>query len=133
MKTLTIRNRTITAKDLKFIQAVVYEHWSKGRTHISRVLCQKWNWLQPNGRLKDMACREVLLTLHRKGLLDYPPPFHKPNNRKRTGPKKLQIAENPINCHVNDLVPIKVKMVRHTDKEALYDSLVDQYHYLEGV
>jgi len=74
MEPLIIRNREITAKDLNFIQAVVHEHWDKGRTHISRVLCQKWDWVPPSGRLKDMACRELLLTLHRKELLDYPPP-----------------------------------------------------------
>jgi hypothetical protein len=55
MEPLTIRNRTITTKDLKFIQAVVYENWDKGRTYISKVLCQKWNWLQPSGRIKYMA------------------------------------------------------------------------------
>jgi len=91
MEPLTIRNRTITANDLKFIQAVVHEHWDKGRTHISRILCQKWNWLQLSGRFKDMACREVLLTLHRKNLLDYPPPLNKTYNHKRTGPKVLKI------------------------------------------
>jgi len=55
----------LSQKDgLVFIQAVVHEHWDKGRTQISKILCLKWNWTQPNGRLKDMACREVLLTLH---------------------------------------------------------------------
>ncbi len=73
MEPLIIRNRKITAEDLPIIQAVVNEHWDKGRTHISRELCRHWNWVQPSGRLKDMACRELLLTLHRKGLIDYPP------------------------------------------------------------
>jgi hypothetical protein len=130
MEPLTIRNRTITTNDLKFIQAVVHEHWDKGRTHISRILCQKWNWFQPSGRLKDMACREVLLTLHRKNLLDYPPPINKTYNHKRTGPKKIIISEDPITCHVKELEPVTVKMVRHTKLEPLYDSLVEQYHYL---
>jgi len=130
MEPLIIRNRKITAKDLVFIQAVVHEHWDKGRTHISRILCQKWNWVQPSGRLKDMACRELLLTLHRKGLLDYPPPIHKAYNHKRTGPKKIKVNEKPIKCHVNELDTVTVKMVRHTKLEPLYDSLIEQYHYL---
>lgn len=41
------------------------------------------NWFQPNGRLKDMACREVLITLYRKGLIDYPAGVHDGNNHKR--------------------------------------------------
>ncbi len=73
MLPITVRKRIITEADLESIQTTVNEHWDKGRTPISRILCQKWNWLQPNGQLKDMACREVLLTLNRKGLLKLPP------------------------------------------------------------
>ena len=98
MEPLVIRNREITAKDLIFIQAVVHEYWDKDRTHISKILCQKWNWVQPNGRLKDMACRELLLTLHRKGLLDYPRPIQKAYNQRRTGPKKVKIDTTPVAC-----------------------------------
>jgi len=74
MEVLTIRKREIAAKDLQFIQSVVYENWDQSRTKISKILCKQWNWVQSNGRPKDMACREILLTLHRRGLLDYPPP-----------------------------------------------------------
>ena len=129
MEPLIIRNREITDQDLKFIQAVVHEYWDKGRTSISEILCQKWNWVQPSGRLKDMACRELLLTLHRKGLLDYPPPRCVPRNKKRIV-KKIEADTSPISCNISDLEPVQVKMVRHTDLESLYDSLVDQYHYL---
>jgi len=132
MEPLTIRNRTITTKDLKFIQAVVHEHWDKGRTYISKVLCQKWNWLQPSGRLKDMACREVLLTLHRKGLLDYPSPKIIRINKKKVV-KKIEADTTPRSCKVTDLKSVTVKMVRHTKLEPLYDSLVEQYHYLCGL
>ena len=76
MEAIIIRKRKITAKDLNFIQSVVHENWDKSRTQISKIPCTKWNWVQPNGQLKDMACREILLTLHRKGLLDYLPPWH---------------------------------------------------------
>jgi hypothetical protein len=132
MEPLIIRNRKITDQDLQFIQSVIHKYWGKGRTQISKILCTKWNWVQPNGRLKDMTCREVLLTLHRKGLLDYPPPLQSSNNVKRAV-SKIPIKEEPINCHVNDLDSVWIKMVRHTDQEPLYDSLVDQYHYLGHV
>ena len=129
MEPLIIRNRKITTRDLEFIQTVVHEHWDKGRTHISRVLCQEWSWVQPNGRLKDMACRELLLTLYRKGLLDYPPPRCIPRNKKKVV-KNIEVDASPISCNISDLGPVQVKMIRHTDLEPLYDSLIDQYHYL---
>ena len=129
MEPLVIRNRKITSRDLKFIQAVVHEHWEKGRTHISRVLCQKWNWVQPSGRLKDMACRELLLTLHRNSLLDYPPPKFTPHNKRKIV-TKIKVDTTPVFCKVTELEPVTVKMVRHTKLEPLYDSLIEQYHYL---
>lgn len=129
MEPITIRNRTVTGRDIRFIQSLVYKHWDKGRTQISKVLCTKWNWVQPNGRLKDMACRELLLTLHRKNLLDYPQPFQNSNNVKRAAPK-IQIDQEPIGCELSRLDPIQVKMVRYTKLEPLYNSLVEQHHYL---
>jgi len=130
MEPLIIRNRQITDQDLTFIQAIVHEHCDKGRTHISKILCQKWDWVQPNGSPKDMACRELLLTLHRKNLLDYPPPIQKAYNNRRTGPKKIKFDTTPISCNISALETVQVKMVRHTDLEPIYDSLIDQYHYL---
>ena len=59
MLPITIRKRTINEEDIPSIQATVNDHWDKGRTHISKVLCEKWDWRQPNGRLKDMACRDL--------------------------------------------------------------------------
>jgi hypothetical protein len=72
MEPLIIRNRKIATDDPLVIQAAVNEHCKKGRTHISWELCKHWNWVKPSGRLKDIVCRELLLTLHRKGLFDYP-------------------------------------------------------------
>ncbi len=139
MELLVIRNRKITDKDLKFIQAVVHKHWDKSRTQISKILtqiskilCTKWNWVQPSGRLKDMACRELLLTLHRKGMLDYPPPRYTPPNKKKVV-KNINVDTSPVNCKINKLESVQVKMVRHTELEPLYDSLVEQYHYLRYV
>lgn len=76
-----------------------------------------------------MACRELLLTLHRKDLLDYPQPFQSSNNVKRTAPK-IQIDQEPVKCKLAGLDPIQVKMVRYTKLEPLYNSLVEQHHYL---
>jgi hypothetical protein len=41
------------------------------------------NGTGPNGRLKDMACRELLLTLSRLGLITLPPRLNNANNEKR--------------------------------------------------
>ena len=131
MLPITIRKRTITSADLRFIQDIIYQNWDKGRTHISKILCQKWNWIQSNGRLKDMACREVLLSLYRKGLVDYPPGVHDGNNKKRNQSIPfVPTDKTPLNAKLSELEPVQLKLVRNTEFEILYNSLVQEHHYL---
>ena len=128
---ITVRKRTIHKTDLDLIQATVDRHWDKGRKQISKILCQGWNWFQPNGRLKDMACREVLLTLKRKGLITLPPRFNSANNDKRNRSiPVVEINQTPLRRKLSDLPSVKLKMVRNTPLEPLYNSLIQQHHYL---
>jgi len=131
MLPITIRKRTITDDDISFIQNIVHEHWDGGRTHISKILCQRWQWVQPNGRLKDMACREVLVTLVRQGHLQLPPGRHNGHNdkRNRTLPSVL-VDQSPMEGSLSDYGPVTMTMVRNTPLESLYNSLIHQYHYL---
>ena len=41
------------------------------RTRLSRELCRRWNWRNEAGRLKDMACRTLLLKLERQGVIRF--------------------------------------------------------------
>ena len=131
MLPITIRKRTITSADLDLIQNVIFQHWDKGRTNISKILCEKWNWTQPNGRLKDMACREVLLTLFRKGFIDYPTGIHDGRNKKRNQTIPfVPTDKNPLNAKLSELEPVQLKLVRNSELETLYNSLVQEHHYL---
>jgi hypothetical protein len=131
MVPITIRKRHITEADLGLIEATVNDHWEKGRTQISKILCNKWNWVQTNGRLKDMACREILVTLHRKGLINLPPGKHDGRNLKRNRSiPVVEIDQTPVKEKLSNLPPIKLKIVRNTNLEPLYNSLIQQHHYL---
>ncbi len=131
MLPITIRKRTITEEDIPSIQAIVNGHWDKGRTHISKVLCEKWNWRQPNGHLKDMACREVLLTLKRKGIISLPPGCHNGNNKVRNQSiPVVQIEKTPLQGKPSQFQPVQIQLVRNTPFEPLYNSLIQQHHYL---
>jgi hypothetical protein len=89
------------------------------------------NWRQPNGRLKGMACREILLTLKRKSLIILPLPLCNANNHKRNKTiHKIDIDQTPLEEKISGLPPIELKMVRGTESEPLYNSLVHYHHYL---
>jgi len=131
MVPITIRKRTIAKTDLELVQATVNDHWDKGRTQISKILCRKWNWVQTNGRLKDMACREILLTLYRKGLINLPPGKHDGRNLKRNQSIPIvEIAQTLLKEKLSNLSPVKLKMVRNSPLEPLYNSLIQKHHYL---
>ena len=122
-----------TAKEIDEIRNVIGIYRDKSRRFISREICLRWNWTQPNGVLKDMVCRGFLLKLQSQGLIELPPRrFNPPNpllNRKR--PKVIEVNQTPIISKLSDLRPIELLQVRRTPLEALYKSLIDQYHYLK--
>lgn len=129
---ITIRGRRITSSDITFIRSTIEKHWDRGRTFISKELCRLWNWRQRNGMLKDMACRELLLCLERGGLVELPPR----KNGRKDGPRRTRAIQVPLHSKkpITDslcvLLPIEIKMVRGTEWEPLYKSLVHVYHYL---
>lgn len=129
--TLILRGRPITSDDLTLIQSLIKEHWQKGRKFISQELCRKWQWYQPNGNLKDMAAREILLRLQRTGLIQLPPGRSNGNNSRRNRSIPIpEVTETPLEGKLSQFSPPEIKMVRHTPLEPLYNSLIHHYHYL---
>ena len=126
-----IRGRQIGTDDLQDIRTTVTEHWTSGRTAISRLLCERWDWRQPNGQFKEMACRALLLSLEAKGALKLPPrqmeSFRAP---RRAGRQVFAVDESPLEGRVPEFRSLTIRMVRQTADEALWDYLVDTYHYL---
>ncbi len=131
MLPLTIRKRTITDTDLQFIQSTIDQHWTKGRTHISKILCQKWDWMQHNCRLRDNACKEEILILYRKNRINYTRGKHDGNNKKRNRSiPSVKTLQTPLKSKLTHLQPVELKPVRNTELEPLYNSLVQEHHYL---
>ena len=69
MEIITYRNKQINESDVNTIKQIIAENTGKSRYFISKEVCRVWNWRQPNGMLKDMVCRSLLLILERKGLI----------------------------------------------------------------
>jgi len=72
----------LDVKSIAFIRATIAEHYAKGRSHISRVLCKTWGWVQPNGKLKEYAARDLLLRSEENGFVRLPPRLRPKNNLK---------------------------------------------------
>lgn len=129
----TIRGRLITGEDIEFIRKVLAEHRDKGRTQISQVICREWGWVQANGRLKEVACREMLRRLDAEGVVVLPR-GRRVGRLKGSGRRVVQsslgFAPRAIEGRLKDVLPIDVRMVRGTKEERLFRELVEQHHYL---
>ena len=71
---LSFRGRDIRASDIEFLREFIASHPALSRRALSARVCEAWNWVQPNGQLRDMLCRSLMLKLHRAGHLELPAP-----------------------------------------------------------
>lgn len=130
---LTYRGRTVTAADIASIQALIAAHPTASRRELSKHLCEAWHWVQPNGALRDMVCRSLMLALHRQGLIELPPVRHRPPNplAQRQPPAAVAVDETAIAGPLAALRPLELRQVRRVAaEERLFASLLERYHYL---
>ena len=124
----TSRGRDITSEDVEDIKNIIRIHYHKGRKHISRELSRHWRWYQPNGNLKDMACREILLKLHRQGLVRLPPRMAAPRGNKNFSQLALDMEPVSISGKLSSF-DITLALSKTESQQALWRSLVKSYHY----
>ncbi len=129
---LKYRNRTITSQDIEFIKSLIGNNPTYGRCALSQEICRIWNWAQPNGNLKDMICRGLLLRLEEQGHLKLPPRKFTPNNPfiNRKNPEFVEVDNSFMQDDLKNIVPITIRQVRRTTQEKIINGLICQYHYL---
>jgi len=131
-ETIRYRGKVFGSRQIDEIREVIATHRERSRWFISRELCRRWGWAQPNGVLKDIICRGLLLYLETQGLIELPPrgkipPYHLFPHKK---PASVQVDQSPMEGNLSDLRPIELLQVRRTPLQRLYNSLIEQYHYL---
>jgi len=131
MDVLRYRGRWVTEADVAFIRDLITAHPQASRRALSHRLCEAWNWVQPNGVLRDMVCRGLLLALHRAGHIELPPArWVNPLGPQRRPPSRTLLRFGPIEGRLCDILPLDIAQVRRSGDESLFDSLVETYHYL---
>ena len=129
------RGRAVTEADIVFIRELIAKNPSLSRRKLSAELCRAWNWVQPNGELKDMVCRGLMLLLHRQGHIELPAKrWEMPNplaKRRKPSLDEDALDKSPLDGRLSDLQPIEFRQVRRTgSEEALFNGLIEHYHYL---
>lgn len=126
------RGKVVTDVDIALIRQLILDNPNDSRWALSKKLCRAWNWIQPNGVLKDMVCRGLMLELHRAGHIRLPAKKRRVNNPfvNRTKPAKVTIDQSPVNGKLSQIKPLRFCQVRRTGLEKLFNSLIEHYHYL---
>lgn len=130
---LSYRGRHIRPAEVAFLRELIVQNPALSRRRLSVKVCEAWQWRQPNGQLRDMVCRGLLLALHRGGHLELP--------AKRCAPPNNAIAHRrvaasappdttPISGSVASLGPLTIQLVRRSEGETLFGQLLREYHYL---
>ena len=129
----TYRGRKVSSADIAFIRELIAGHPGLSRRRLSAQLCQAWNWVQPNGQLRDMVARSLMLELHRAGHIELPPSRMRPPNnaaRHRSPEPELGLWEQSRECLLTELGELTIRQVRRTSEEPLFGRLMEAHHYL---
>jgi hypothetical protein len=129
---LRYRGREVTDDDVAFVRDLIARHPDLSRRGLSKELCRAWDWRQPNGVLRDMVCRGLMLALHRAGHIELPPVRQRPPNPfvTRARPSRVEVDTTPVACRLAELGPLQFRLVRRTESEPVFDGLVEEHHYL---
>jgi hypothetical protein len=126
-----VQGRSVSAADVAWMGQWLQAHPSGNRTALSRELCQRWNWRNGAGRLKDMACRSLLLKLQGRGLLTLPPRrTASVNDRRNRQMRVVPCEDSPVGCALAQLGPLQLIPVEDKPQLALFRFLLARHHYL---
>lgn len=132
MEAINYRGRTATEADIAFIRALIASNPSASRYALSKKLCKAWGWMQPNGTLRDMVCRGLMLELHRRGHIELPALRRVTSNPfvKRQKPALVTVDQTPLEAKLSEIQPLEFRQIRRKPEEKLFNSLLQQHHYL---
>ena len=130
---LTYRGRQIRQPDVLFLRELIAQHPALSRRALSAKVCQAWNWVQPNGQLRDMVCRSLMLVLHRAGHIQLPAPRLQAINNAIAHRRVRALAfcdTTPVKGSLASLRPLDIRLVRRAQGEEIFNHLLKEYHYL---
>lgn len=126
------RGQSFGDEQIAFLRQYITDHPELSRWKLSRQLCEAWQWKQANGALRDMVCRGLLLALDRAGEIELPLVRRMVRNRlaERLRPEAMIPDNRAVRGPLHSITPLEFVQVRRTLEEPLFNSLMEQYHYL---
>ena len=130
-----LQGRPFGPEELAQVQALLDQKADWSRYRLSRELARRWDWRTPQGQLKDMAARSLLLKLEQQGWIELPPRRMKSPTRSGRAPVSggPGLEESPITCPLKELVPLRlheVSSAAQREPRRALEAALHRDHYL---
>ena len=134
MVSYTCSGRVFPESDVDTIRRVVLQNLHTSRCNISREVCKKLEWISPNGDLKAIVCRDLLLKLEKDGHIKLPEPKSFSVNRFLAKKSRVDFI-SPSTDMVGNLGQFPKPRIVLVDRSkcyhnSLWDELTNDHHYL---
>ena len=124
--------RQFSDQEMEAIRALIKTNPNVRRAGLSRLVCEKFDWRSPNGKLKDMSCRVAMLRMQDDGLIQLPPPRNGNNNGKpylRRTPQ-AEPKNKDLVTTVAAMEDLRLELVTDRNQSHQWNEYIDRYHYL---
>jgi hypothetical protein len=131
LESLRVCGREWSVQDLERVREEIGRASPALRSEIARRVCARLGWSDALGRAKLMSCKVALLRLHRGGWIELPPPRNGNGNGKGLRRQRIEWpSTEAVTGSVSDLGTVDLVAVADRGASALWNALIDRYHYL---
>ncbi len=128
----TFGGRQFRRHQLTEIQKTVRMFSGLSRRELAHTICERFQWKTPRGTDKIQTCLNALEEMESRGIIKLPAKVER--NHKARQKKILWTDQTnealPIDCAVNELMPINLQVVTEPEQITEWNEFVDRYHYL---
>ena len=127
------RGQTIRSEQVGFLRQFIAAHRDSSRWKLSRQLCEASAGNRPTVRCVTWFAAACCCCMERAGQIELPPVRRHIRGQRRSArlrPEAVLIDTTPLALPLGELGPVEIQPVRRTADEPLFNSLLEQYHYL---
>ena len=130
-----LQGRPFGPEQLAQVQALLRQNAGWSRYRLSRELARRWDWRTPQGQLKDMAARTLLLKMQEQGWIELPA-LRMPSPTRSGRPPVSDgsaLEESSVACALEEVVPLRlleVSQAGHGQARRQLEAALHRYHYL---
>jgi len=121
--------KTFSEDDIQLIKEIIAANPQMTRAALSREVCRQLKWYKPDGGLKEMRCRVVMIKMHNDLLIKLPKAQNCLRLNKAIRHTSKTDIQNEIVERVDFINDIKLRLVDKTNT-SLWNEYIDRYHYL---